>query len=399
MYRITADREASLEAKMRRMVDLGCAYLHLPYGFLTRITGTPAATADSAEGAPHSREASGEESPVQEIVYAAGDHPLLQAGATCPLSEAYCRKTIRQEELLSIQHAPAAGWASDPAYERFDLGSYIGSKIVVEGELYGTFCFASSEVRDRPFSDAEEAFVELLTRWVSYELERRRSRERTEQFAGLVSHDLRNPLTVAQMRLQLVTKLLRRGAPPQEGDRSEVDRSEVERQLAVIGRALERMEAVIEDTLAVARSGRSLRAGDLTSLQLREIAEAAWEQSGTDEATLQVEADLCVQAHEGRLRQLLENLFRNAIDHVGAGVTVTVGAMEDGFFVADDGPGIPPGARAKVSAPSYTSREEGTGFGLSIVQAVAEAHGWTVSATASRAGGARFEVTGVERSE
>lgn len=84
------------------------------------------------------------------------------------------------------------------------------------------------------------------------------------------------------------------------------------------------------------------------------------------------------------------------MEHGEEGVTVTVGEFDDGFRVEDDGPGIPEAKREAVSEAGYTTAEEGTGFGLSIVKQVAEAHDWTVRVTEGAAGGARFEVTNVE---
>jgi signal transduction histidine kinase len=80
-------------------------------------------------------------------------------------------------------------------------------------------------------------------------------------------------------------------------------------------------------------------------------------------------------------------------------VTVTVGTLEDGFYVADDGPGIPTEERADVFYVGFTGTDDGTGFGLTIVERVVHAHGWDIHATASEDGGARFEITGIETAE
>jgi nitrogen-specific signal transduction histidine kinase len=77
------------------------------------------------------------------------------------------------------------------------------------------------------------------------------------------------------------------------------------------------------------------------------------------------------------------------------GATVAVGDLPDGFYVEDDGPGIPEAERDAVFDAGYTTSEDGTSFGLSIVERVAEAHGWEVRVGESEAGGARFEITGV----
>ncbi len=424
MYRITADGEATFEEKTRRLIDLGRRHLDLPFGFLSRIEGANTAAHEGRDVSPaSSEEGSGPEEATQKILYASGDHPLLQSGKTCPLSEAYCQRTIRREELLSIQNAPTDGRAAEPAYDRFGLGAYIGSRIEVEGELYGTFCFASRTPRAQPFSDEEEALVELLTRWARYELERQRSRERTEQFAELVTHDLRNPLNAAQMNLHMAQRLLgdegahAAGASPEADDEEAGDdgagpekptSEKLQRHLRISRRALDRMEGIITDTLALAHGAQTLGPDDLTAIRFRDAVRASWEQAGTAEATLRIantaetessSSSRCASAflaHEGRLQQLLENLLRNAIDHAGAAAAVTAGRTEDGFFVADDGPGIPPDRRETIFEAGHSTRDGGTGLGLVIVQEVAKAHGWSLSVSASESGGARFEVTGVD---
>jgi signal transduction histidine kinase len=77
-------------------------------------------------------------------------------------------------------------------------------------------------------------------------------------------------------------------------------------------------------------------------------------------------------------------------------VTVTIDCLDGGFYVADDGPGIPADDRESVFDVGYSTVDDGTGFGLRIVEQVAEAHEWNVTAAESEDGGARFEVTGVE---
>jgi signal transduction histidine kinase len=70
--------------------------------------------------------------------------------------------------------------------------------------------------------------------------------------------------------------------------------------------------------------------------------------------------------------------------------------MEDGFYVADDGRGIPEEERERVFEPGYSTAADGTGFGLSIVEQIIEQHGCEIRVAESDAGGARFEITGVE---
>jgi len=206
-----------------------------------------------------------------------------------------------------------------------------------------------------------------------------RQNERLDEFVSVVSHDLRNPLTVADGRLELV--------------RDECDSDHVD----AIARAHDRMETLIDDLLELAREGET--AVEIEPLALGEFAERCWENVAADGATLVVDTDTTVYADRSRFAQLLENLFRNAVEH-GADsgdLAVTVGDTDDGFFVADDGVGIPPEKREQVFESGYSTSLDGTGFGLRIVAQIAERHGWAVAVTESAAGGARFEFGDVER--
>jgi signal transduction histidine kinase len=191
-----------------------------------------------------------------------------------------------------------------------------------------------------------------------------------------VSHDLRNPLQVATGHLHL--------AGEGEGD--------VTDHIEAAESALDRMAALIDDSLTLARQGRDI--GETEPTALDRLAERAWSNVETTDGTLTLEAPPTLECDPDRVVELLENLFRNALTH-GAGedaeVTVTVGAIADGFYVADDGIGIPAGDADRVFDSGFTTDEEGTGLGLDIVQTIAEAHGWTVTATESDSGGARFE--------
>jgi PAS domain S-box-containing protein len=616
LYTVVSDTSRSFETRRDRIIRMGCSRLDTSYGFLTRITED-----------------------TQTIVASEGDHELLQPGEQCRLEESYCKRTISSDGLLAVFDAVEAGWGTDPAYDVFELGSYIGGKVVVDGDLYGTLCFASSEPRERAFTSSEKRFVELASRWVSYELEQRqyrkkinrsrqryrrlaenfpnggvylfdetltytlargeglqgegltpkdveghtvqevfpediarlleekyraalegeevvfehqyegehflvrvvpiptesgenagmavtqniterkereielerhkafleqsmdvitvldedgtvqyqspaieqvlgysqgeligssafelvhpddqeslfeefqtmlensgttaqsearfrtangewrwlearginrlddpiiegvvvnsrnvterkeyeqqleRQNERLEQFASVVSHDLRNPLDVAMTRLELV-----------RADSSSEHLDDIEH-------AHERMEGLIRDLLTLAREGDI--ALDRTTVSLEDVATESWQTVETNNGTLVIEDDVELHADTGRLQQLLENLIRNAMEHgSNAGqsahddagehtdreVRVWVGELEDGFYVEDDGPGIPEAKREQVFDTGYSTTPDGTGFGLDIVSQIVDAHDWTITVTAGREDGARFEITDI----
>jgi signal transduction histidine kinase len=154
------------------------------------------------------------------------------------------------------------------------------------------------------------------------------------------------------------------------------------------------MEDLIEDLLALAREDEAVT--DPKPADLAEIAQTCWKNVETTGATLVTAVDKTIYADEGRLMQLLENLSGNAVEHGGSEVTVTVGDIDDGFYIEDDGCGIPEDEYDDVFTPGYSNSDDGTGFGLSIVDQIVAAHGWEIRLTEGTSGGTRFEITGVD---
>lgn len=225
------------------------------------------------------------------------------------------------------------------------------------------------------------ATISDITARKERETELKRQNKRLDEFARIVSHDLRSPLAIAVTNLELV----------REAHESEA--------LTRIEDALDRMDSLIEDFLTFARHGT--RVIEPSPVSLPQVIDRAWTAMGTETATLNVADGLNnVVCDEEKLLQLLENLFRNAILHGGSDVTIQVGLLSDGFYVADDGPGIPAAERDNVFETGYSTADDGTGFGLAIVKQIVDAHGWSVSIDESAAGGAQFEIRGIHfRSE
>ena len=248
---------------------------------------------------------------------------------------------------------------------------------------YGIGIAGSTEVG--AFSESTVSLARVLAANVEAALERAereatlrererdlaRQNERLSEFAGVVSHDLRNPLTVARGYLGML-----------DGD---------EELIARIDDAHRRMDALTDDLLSLAREGKVV--GETERVELAEVAREAWSVVETADATLRVEGPGAVEADPDRLVELFANLYRNAVEHGGADVTVTVSDIEEGFAVADDGPGIPPEERSAALDAGYTTGEDGTGLGLAIVNRIAEAHAWTVSLDESESGGTRVVFT------
>ncbi|WP_435553178.1 ATP-binding protein [Natrinema sp. CGMCC1.2065] len=280
----------------------------------------------------------------------------------------------------------------------------------------------------RPYDHGGERFVLVMHVDITERklLERRTQEQadRMESFATLLSHDLRNPLSVALAH----TEMLELDDGVDLGDDSDEN---------PLRASLERMESIINEALLLATVDT---VEETELLALSRAVETAWTTVRTDGASVDVVDDIAIRADPSLLTHLFENLFRNAVEHGstspdsrtrqdavehgGDGPRIEVGALEsapsgesngpaesveaereaadwpveatdyDGFYVEDDGPGIPPDERERVFESGYSSAG-GSGFGLAIVSDVVDAHGWSIRVTPGRNGGARFEVRGV----
>ncbi|ERH07974.1 MAG: PAS sensor histidine kinase [Halonotius sp. J07HN4] len=264
----------------------------------------------------------------------------------------------------------------------------INSELIVPLGEYALLNIGSTEPAAFSEADAErvqlwadtvtEAFarVDQLQQLKTREAELTRQRDRLDQFASVVSHDLRNPINVASGRLKLAAE--------------ECDSD----QLEIIDRALSRMEELIDDALLLARQGQTV--GETESLILCDLVAQCWQTVATAEATIDCQTEAVIRADPSRLADVLENLFRNAVEHGSDSVRITVGTTDTGFYIADNGPGIPPDEREQIFETGYSTNTDGTGFGLAIVREIVEAHGWAIETGESEAGGARFDITDVE---
>ncbi|MBX0285972.1 GAF domain-containing protein [Haloarcula salinisoli] len=519
LYEVSASSEVTEAERLREVLEIGCDYLDLPYGFLTSIDGQ-----------------------TQELVDVVGDSEILTPGATVDLEQSYCRRTVESDGLVGLADVAAEVGPDDVAYQTFGLSCYIGTKVLVDGDLHGTFCFAADDARETSFSPNEQQFVKLLGQWAGHTIERqqfeerlrglndvagellraestgevaqigvdasadlldlpvtacwkhdptagalrplaetdaclavvgetptftpgdglvwrafdadelrvyedltaepdsynretalesevhvplgdhgvlisgatelrgfgdvdveslrllgglmeaamvsvkrreslvergetiRRQNEQLEEFARVVAHDLRNPLAGAVGFLEIARE------------------THAEAHFDRVEGSLDRMDALIGGLLDIARGERT--ATDESDVSLEQLVDEAWSYLDDPAATLAVADDLGrIEADETRLLQLLGNLFRNAREHVGEDVTVTVGRLRDGdgFYVENDGPSFPAEKRQEVLLHGQTTSEKGTGIGLMSVTDIASAHGWAFDITEADGGGARFE--------
>jgi signal transduction histidine kinase len=204
--------------------------------------------------------------------------------------------------------------------------------------------------------------------------------------AGL-AHEVRNPLNSAKLQLELLERRLRR----------EHDDPRLVEPIELAYHEIERLTRLLNEFLAFARPADL----DLGKHDVVEIAQTviAVERGLADKrgATIRLICDPPVIAtiDPHKLRQILQNLIRNALEAVSRGglVTIELRGDEDRFYLAvgDNGPGIPPAILNRIYEPFFSTKDGGTGLGMSIVHSMVTLHGGKIRVdTGSR--GTRFEV-------
>jgi signal transduction histidine kinase len=377
IYDVTTDSGLSFDEKIDRLLAIGAEELDLPYGFLSQIT------VEDMQA----------ETGVQTIRRATGDHELLQPGQSAPLSNAYCRKTIQSDSLLAIQHAIEEGWEGDPAHETYELGSYIGGKVEVEEELHGTFCFASTEAREQGFSPEERTFVQVLSKWASYELEQEQAKRDLEQqrddlelLSTIVRHDIRNDLQL----ILAYTEML--GEHVDDDGKQYVDQvlQAARDAVDITTTAGEVAEVMLQEHV------------DQSPMRLRHGLEAAVNEvrASNQQARVTIDGplpDVSVRTDD-MLESVFRNLLKNAIYHNDKPVPeVIVGATKTGdtvtVTIADNGPGIPDDRKAAIFEEGEMGLDsQGTGLGLYLVDTLVDRFGGSVSVEDNDPVGAVFVV-------
>jgi PAS domain S-box-containing protein len=194
------------------------------------------------------------------------------------------------------------------------------------------------------------------------------------EFGHVLSHDLKTPLSVIQGNLELAQEL-------DDTDRLDdaVD-------------AADRLEALVDDLANVMQQADLVT--EVESVELSDVFRS-WDAFETNPESLDVLDSKTILADKHALVRLADNLVKNTVEHAGEETAMRVGTLSDGFYYEDDGPGIPESERDDVFKPGFTTKEDGTGFGMVSIKQIALAHGWEVTISESETGGARFEFTGI----
>ena len=216
------------------------------------------------------------------------------------------------------------------------------------------------------------------------------------EVARRLAHEIKNPLTPIQLSAE---RLARRLGPVLEGSEREL----VERATRTIVQQVEALKTLVNAFRDYAQAPRLT----LAPLDLNPLVHDVCELYRSDELTRGVIMELAphlprIRADAGRLRQLLHNLIKNALEalngRAGAEVWVRTRTVDLGqglsveLEVADNGPGIPEALLQRLFEPYTTDKPRGTGLGLAVAKKIAEEHGGIIECRNSPDGGAAFTV-------
>lgn len=206
------------------------------------------------------------------------------------------------------------------------------------------------------------------------------------QTASSIVHDLRNPLSVIQLRVELMrqdTEMAARHEKP----------------LLALAEAGNRMASMIEELLEFSRGEAPLETVPCPVGKIVEEALGNLSLSWTGQFPVEVEGDMSLKvwADQGKLARALVNFVQNSGEAMEGKGKVEIRAQAVGSVVqlevADNGPGIPPAIRDRIFEPFVTAgKRRGTGLGLSIVKKVVERHGGRMTFETQSGVGTRFIV-------
>lgn len=215
-----------------------------------------------------------------------------------------------------------------------------------------------------------------VTKQNKYKRQLKYKNKQLTEFAKIISHDIRNPLSIAQGYIDMIEDGGNNNQPIQKTKN-----------------ALNKIENILDDVLDISTKTES----DLTKqyLTIDSIANNCWNNIENENSNLYVKTNQSIFVNEKLVYRFFDNMFKNSIKHGGKNVDITIGSLNNGFYIEDTGDGIPDKIKSEIFNPNYTTSNTGKGLGLTIVEHVCDLHNWTIKVTESSSGGARFEITDI----
>ncbi|ACY18255.1 sensor histidine kinase [Haliangium ochraceum] len=379
LYEITADYGRGFAHQMQRLLALGCRRFQLDIGILSRIVDDR-----------------------YEVLHVFAPPALeLAAGAEFPLEKTICSITLQTTGPLAIEAMGRSPHRTHPAYAAFQLESYVGVPVMVDGERLGTLNFSSAKEYPRAFTAVDLECLQLMAVWVASELSHERAladltaaNADLNMFARALSHDLRQPLQTVS---SLVT-LLREDHGATLDEQACTD-------IAHIADASARMEQIL---------GGLTRLFQVTNLNLERsivrldslVSSLARELERTDPERVvrwDIAEHIAVEGDEALLRTFVQNLLLNAwkfsakreVTEIRFGVIERDGIRT--FYLEDNGAGFDMCRAGQMFQPFHRLHRHdeyaGSGLGLATAQRIVQAHRGRIWAKGEVGVGATFYFT------
>lgn len=212
------------------------------------------------------------------------------------------------------------------------------------------------------------------------------------RLAGSLSHEIRNPLNAVFLHVDILDEELRQPTP--------AHRAQLEASLHTIKTELARLQELVHDYLSLARLAEVRREPTDLGAVLTAMAEELQDALTAQGITLHLEGVAVVgpvALHPSTFRRALRNLIQNAMEAMPQGGTLTLRsertASQVRLAIQDTGVGIPADQLPLLFVPFHTTKAEGTGLGLYVVQEIVAAHGGTVAVASAPGHGTTVTIT------
>ncbi len=278
-----------------------------------------------------------------------------------------------------------------------DLGVRVKTGSHTEiGTLYSTFNTMTEKLQEQQqqqdnFSFELEMMVEKRTDELRSSKESLRKTQadlmRVEKIATIghiataVNHEVKTPLNVLSMNLQLLNKKIKKCTIPEEKQKDNMLET-----IAIIDNEVSRINEIIEEFVTYARfPAPDFKENDISKI-ITDIGEMVYQSAKKANVSVEIGPDENlppVLLDEKKIIQALLNLCMNGIQAMPDGGTLRLGCTEQGggilITIEDNGNGISPSDLKQIFEPFFTKKEKGTGFGLAIVQRIVEDHGGQIT--------------------